>query len=87
MTHESSQRSKEIHNGAKYFLEENSNFFKRFLVMLQNKRNIPIASQFNELLVENISQAATRKTPASPSSFSLCPLQFYFLEPTRKKFF
>ena len=43
--------------------------------MLQNKRDIPLASQFNELGVENISQAAIRKTPASPSSFSLCPLE------------
>ena len=57
------------------FFGENYNFLKRFLIMLQNKRDIPLASQFNELLVENISQPANRKTPASPSSFSLCPLE------------
>ena len=54
--------------------------------MLQNQTNIPLASQFNELWIENISQAAIRKTPASPSSFSLCPFEFYFLEQTRKSF-
>ena len=55
--------------------------------MLQDKRNMPLASKFNELMMENISQAATRKISAIPSSFSLCPLEFSFLEPSRKMFF